>query len=73
MGTRVTLIKSGTNGSFRSNRVISFKYQVLRMQLKLLIYKGFCSTGRGELGGWVGWGGVVHMIKTQGKGRGRVE
>ena len=43
-GTRVTLIKSGTNRSFRSNRVISFKYHVLRTQLKSLIYKGFCGT-----------------------------
>ena len=43
-GTRVTLIKSGTNGSFRSNRIISCIYQVLRTQLKSLICKGFCGT-----------------------------
>ena len=36
------------NGSFRSNRVISFKYQVLHTQLKSLIYKGFCGTKPGR-------------------------
>ena len=35
---------SGMNGPFRSNRVISFKYQVLCTHLKSLIYKGFCGT-----------------------------
>ena len=65
-GTPVTstIIKSGTNGSFRSNQVISFKYQVLRMQLKLLLYKGFCGTKPSRLDDFLVRGVLVkHFLR----------